>query len=221
MDRPVCPLLLEGTRFFRLADVQYEERLGRAMPGQAFVERLRNLITRIDWANVWLVPSIEPGLMARPQLLESLVSRLTSPDSNVVGVSTGLVGAGGFGKTVLAKQVCHDGRIRTRFRDAVWITIGERTTGAALAEKVNDVYFQLSRERPALSDPEQAGLRLGVLLDGRSARFWLSSMTYGRLSSWPPFFTVARTRARDWLVKHVDRGYCPPRCGRTRSRLTS
>ncbi len=75
--------------------------------------------------------------------------------------------------------------------------VGERTTGAALAEKVNDVYFQLSRERPALSDPEQAGLRLGVLLDGRSAVLLIVDDVWAA-EQLAPFLHGGQDTCTDW-----------------------
>jgi hypothetical protein len=42
-DRPVLPLLLHGDRFFRLADLQFEDVRGECMPSSAFVDRLRGM----------------------------------------------------------------------------------------------------------------------------------------------------------------------------------
>ena len=57
-----------------------------------------------------------------------------------------------------------------RFRGGiVWVTIGQDCTAGELASRVNDVVERLDGERPGLSDPEQAGLRLGQVLDEREA----------------------------------------------------
>ncbi|MBW4720528.1 TIR domain-containing protein [Saccharothrix obliqua] len=113
----------------------------------------------------WLMPRPEAGLAARPELAGRLVDRLLSADSAAVGVSTTLHGVGGFGKTTLAQQVCADPRVRRRFRRGLWVTLGQEAVGAALAEKVCALAYQLAGVRLDLSDPEQAGLRLGALLD--------------------------------------------------------
>jgi basic membrane protein A and related proteins len=42
--KPILPLLLEGDRFFRLADLQYEDVSAGTMPGPAFIARLRGLV---------------------------------------------------------------------------------------------------------------------------------------------------------------------------------
>ena len=71
-------------------------------------------------------------------------------DVATVAITTGLHGAGGFGKTTLAQMVCADRRIRKRFPGGVFsVTVGRDTRGAAaVAAKVNDVIKLLSA--PAL-----------------------------------------------------------------------
>jgi hypothetical protein len=58
------------------------------------------------------------GLVARPEQVDQVVALLTSADRRPVGITatTGLTGAGGFGKTTLAVMVRADPRIRKRFR---------------------------------------------------------------------------------------------------------
>jgi WD40 repeat protein len=164
--RPILPLLRDGEVFFRLATVQYEDIRGGLMPSSRFVQRLRELVLAPppQWGGVWAMQTPDAGLTTRSDLIEPLVARLTG-GPETVAVSTALHGAGGFGKTTLARQVCADPRVRARFHDGVWVTIGEDTLGAALAERVNDVSYQLTGARPGLADPDQAGLRLGALLD--------------------------------------------------------
>ena len=65
---------------------------------------------------VWSVPPLRGDEVARPELAEALVAAVLAPDAVAVGVTTGLVGAGGFGKTTLARMVAHDPRVRARVR---------------------------------------------------------------------------------------------------------
>ena len=66
-------------------------------------------------APVWSVPSLRGDEVARPELMEALVGAVLSPDAHTVGLTTGLVGAGGFGKTTLARMVAHDPRVRAEW----------------------------------------------------------------------------------------------------------
>jgi hypothetical protein len=101
----------------------------------------------------------------RPELAAELTLLLTEQTGGAVGVSTGLFGAGGFGKTTLACQVCWSAPVRRRFRDAVWVTLGEAPTQADLLAKIDSVAHTLTGQHVDTSDVEQAGLRLGQVLD--------------------------------------------------------
>ena len=62
------------------------------------------------------------------------MAAVLAPDAGAVGVTTGLVGAGGFGKTTLARMVAHDPRVRAGFGGGVvWVTVGEDAEGPELA----------------------------------------------------------------------------------------
>ncbi|SQE00682.1 WD-40 repeat protein [Parafrankia sp. Ea1.12] len=126
----------------------------------------------------WMVPAVR-GLVERPELTEAVLRRLLPPASapdaaapsdppvgaEVVPRPVVLAGAGGFGKTTLAAAVCGSTRIARRFGGGVlWVTLGESLAGAHLADRINDLSEALSGVRPTLSDPEQAGFRLGELL---------------------------------------------------------
>jgi WD40 repeat protein len=122
-----------------------------------------------DPAVPWLVPHAEEVALPRPELAEQLLRLLGGPSSQTVAVTIALVGAGGFGKTTLAMQVGHDEQVVRRFPGgALWLTVGRHTDGPQLATKINDLSAHLTRERPPLGDPEQAGLHLGRLLEDRA-----------------------------------------------------
>ncbi|WP_406738538.1 NB-ARC domain-containing protein [Streptomyces sp. NBC_00853] len=87
-----------------------------------------------------------------------------------VGIATGLHGAGGFGKTTLAQVVCAHRKVRRRFPGGVHvITIGRDVRGrVAIAAKVAEVTRYVTGDTmEAGTDPDQAGARLGALLDQR------------------------------------------------------
>jgi hypothetical protein len=65
------------------------------------------------------VPFMEEDLplnyTPRPKLNGELVAQLLSGDGPKVAVTAALRGAGGFGKTMLARGICHDDRVIATF----------------------------------------------------------------------------------------------------------
>ncbi|WP_433723829.1 NB-ARC domain-containing protein [Actinoplanes sp. CA-051413] len=116
---------------------------------------------------LWLAPPLTAGIVARPEITDRLLDLVCADDSDPVGI-TGVHGTGGFGKTTLAKWICHEPRTKQRFPGGLlWVTLGEQVAGAELAARVNDLVVQLTGLRPALTDPLQAGFRLGEVLDAQ------------------------------------------------------
>ncbi len=83
--------------------------------------------------------------------------------TGTAGTTTGLYGAGGFGKTTLAQMVCADRRVRRLSGRRVFlVTVGRDVRGAAAM--VNDVIKLVAGEDVTFADPQLAGRRLGSLL---------------------------------------------------------
>ena len=134
-------------------------------------------------AAVWAVAPRRPGTPPPPELKVpgwvvgrpaelTAVLRALAGRAGTVGITTGLYGAGGFGKTTLARMVCADRRVRRRFRSRVYlVTVGRDVRGpAAVAAKVNDVIKLVFDVDAAFADPQLAGARLGSLLDAGPRR---------------------------------------------------
>ena len=108
-----------------------------------------------------------PGWVDRAELAQ-VVAALTDPVSGTVVVTTGLTGAGGFGKTMLAARACQDREVLRRFRGGiVWVTVGRDTHGSALAARISEVIAAAGGDGPAFTSPEQAGQALARVLAGR------------------------------------------------------
>jgi WD40 repeat protein len=117
---------------------------------------------------VWSMPPLRGDEVARTSLSEELVAAILAPYAGTVGLTTGLVGAGGFGKTTLARIVAHDPRVRESFTGGVvWVTVGQDSTGPDLAALITSAARLFDRGVPDLTDPLSAGAELGRVLDGR------------------------------------------------------
>jgi len=137
--------------FVFLVVIMVRQGLGRAGAWAAPLAALAGVVAAI--AAVYgpvarpTAASLPPELMVpdwvvgRPAELAAAVKALVSDRAETVRITTGLYGAGGFGKTTLARIVCADRRVRRRFGGRVYlVTVGRDTRGAAaVVAKVNDV----------------------------------------------------------------------------------
>lgn len=75
------------------------------------------------------VPPLPGNLVPRKQALDALRETVLANQGRRRTIAfTALEGMGGIGKTVLAQMVCHDNRIKKRFRDGIlWQTIGRES----------------------------------------------------------------------------------------------
>jgi WD40 repeat protein len=114
----------------------------------------------------FMVEDLPGNFVARPKEFGTLISLLLNADrGEPVAMTAALRGAGGFGKTTLARALCHDERIQEAFDDGIlWVTLGENP--GALKSKVLDFVEVLSGVRPGF-DVEAASTRLAELLTGR------------------------------------------------------
>jgi len=114
-------------------------------------------------AGRWLVPRPPEGFADRAEL-GSVVRALTASGGGPVVLTTGLVGAGGFGKTTLAARACHDRAVRRRFRAGVWVTVGRDADGATLAARISEAVRQLGGDPAGFTGLEEAGRALAAAL---------------------------------------------------------
>jgi len=115
----------------------------------------------------FMVEDLPENFVERPAEFDALVSLLRNPErEEPIAMTAALRGAGGFGKTTLARGLCHDGRIQEAFDDGIlWVTLGENPGDLRL--KVLDLVEVLSGERPGFDSVEAASTRLAELLADR------------------------------------------------------
>jgi hypothetical protein len=117
----------------------------------------------------FMAEDLPADFVARPAEFEPLIRLLLGEQREQrrpVAITTALRGAGGFGKTTLAKAICHDDRIQEVFDDGVlWVTLGEKVDN--LVGKVAGLTTMLSGERSDFGDLDPAVTRLRELLADR------------------------------------------------------
>ncbi|WP_322763252.1 NB-ARC domain-containing protein, partial [Frankia sp. Cr2] len=117
------------------------------------------------------VPEKTRRWVERPELERHLVELLCTPRKPPVGLTVALRGAGGFGKTALAIQICRNPEVRAWFDDQIWwVVVGEEATGPDLAVKINNLVEVISGQRVTFTDAEQTGRHLGRLLEENGRR---------------------------------------------------
>jgi WD40 repeat protein len=129
---------------------------------------VNDLNTRCQQARApFMVEVLPADYVPRPQEFESLIEKLLDQRrEEPIAITAALRGAGGYGKTTMAKAICHDERIQQAFDDSIlWVTLGEHPGN--LVGKVEDLIYLLNKERPGFTDSHAAGVRLAELLADR------------------------------------------------------
>ena len=115
----------------------------------------------------FMVDDLPVDFVPRPRETERLLAQLLGGENEEpIGITTALRGAGGFGKTALARALCHDERIQNAFDDGIlWVTLGERP--GDLTGRVEDLIFMLTGQRPGFASLETAASAFAELLADR------------------------------------------------------
>jgi WD40 repeat protein len=193
LGQSIAHELPDGLALTKLAFqvVLVAQRHGRV--DQSFFDHLRDarrgLEARIGAiAAEWRAPASEapPGsghyrcMATRPEvfierrqlgaLVELLSDAAAHPAGQAsVGITTALRGAGGFGKTTLARALCFDARVRAAFPDGIlWVTLGAHLRADTLLGRVLGLLRTWTGEEPpAIDDVTDAGFALRERLAGQ------------------------------------------------------
>ena len=108
---------------------------------------------------------LEPWVVERPDQVGQIVAALKR-GGGTVGITTAVQGAGGFGKTTVARMVRTDRRVLRRFRGQVyWVTLGRDVGRQTLAGLVNGLIMRLAPDRAVtFTDARQASEHLAAVL---------------------------------------------------------
>jgi WD40 repeat protein len=153
----------------------------------------------------FMAENLPEDFVARPAELEALVAALLDETrEEAVAITTALEGAGGFGKTALARALCHDERVQDAFYDGIlWVTLGE-APGEATG-RVADLIEILTGARPGFDTVEAATAKLAEVLAERTMLIVVDDVWNAR--DLRPFLRGGRRCAR--LITTRDRSTVP------------
>jgi len=115
----------------------------------------------------FMAESLPEGWVDRPRQVWQILTQLIDENQEPLAATVALHGAGGYGKTMLARAVCHTEVIRQVFDDGIlWITLGENPGN--ITGRVIDLIEVLTGERPALTTADAAEKKLAELLANRN-----------------------------------------------------
>jgi hypothetical protein len=113
-----------------------------------------------------MAPEPPADFAQRPAEFDALKQKLLDPKGDAVAITAALRGAGGYGKTTLAKALAHDPDVQDAYFDGIlWVELGEKPQN--LLSIISDLVEILSGERPGLENINAAAAKLGEALDDR------------------------------------------------------
>jgi hypothetical protein len=115
----------------------------------------------------FMVSDLPGDYVKRPREFGQLRKKLLDEaHEEAVAITAALRGAGGYGKTTIARALCHDEGIQEAFDDGIlWVTLGENPGN--VVGVLGDLIYALSHEKLALDTLDAATNRLSELLADR------------------------------------------------------
>ena len=113
-----------------------------------------------------MAPEPPADYVHRPAEFDPLKARLLDPNGDAVAITAALRGAGGYGKTTLAKKLASDPDIQNAYLDGIlWVELGEKPPN--LLSVVNDLVTRLTGRPPQLETINAAAAALAEALGER------------------------------------------------------
>jgi WD40 repeat protein len=118
-----------------------------------------------------LAPAREPFVQRREyeEAVQALLAERPEGRAATDGPTTALQGAGGFGKTALAAELCYDSRVRERFPDGIlWAQMRDGMGTEDRLKEIRDLLrWWMNEEPPAFETAAKAGSYLLEQLQGK------------------------------------------------------
>ncbi len=153
----------------------------------------------------FMADDLPVDFVPRVKEFEELAGSLLGPQlEEPIAITAALKGAGGYGKTTLAKALCHDERIQDVFHHGIlWVTLGEEPNIMAGLTKL---YAGLTDERPNFIDQEDASNKLAEVLKGKDCVMVIDDVW--NAAHVTPFLRGGKRCAR--IITTRDSGTLPP-----------
>src|SRR6476659_4079155 len=164
---------------------------------------INDLQTRCRRVRVpFMTEDLPSEFVSRPAEYAQLRRHLLDPArQEPLALTTAVRGAGGYGKTVLARALCHDEEIQNAFDDGVlWVTLGEKP--GDLTGRVEDLIYFLSGQRPTFASLEAATALFVELLADRDILLVIDDVWDG--AHLRPFLQGGRRCARVITTRLMD-----------------
>jgi hypothetical protein len=118
----------------------------------------------------FMAEDLPNDFIVRPEKIDGALGHLLDAKrENPLALTAALRGAGGYGKTTIAKAICHHPAVQEAFSDGIlWVTLGENNSEADLIGKLNDLIYTLRRERSGAVGLDNVSKEFADLLAERS-----------------------------------------------------
>ncbi len=176
-----------------------------------WIKFVNDLNTRCQQTRIpFMVEELPEDFVPRPVEFDALLSLLLNRKrEEPIAITAALKGAGGYGKTTLAKALCHNEDIHNAFDEGIlWVTLGEKP--GDLIGKLEDLIYLLGKVRPGFKSVEAATTRLSELLADRDILMiiddvWNAAHLKPFLQGGPRCARLVTTRMVDTLPKSAQR----------------
>jgi WD40 repeat protein len=153
-DFDAMPGSMKAQHFFDIGKPEHAERLIAGLKGPSRQVRAPQM-----------APEPEAHFVLRTDEGDRLLALLIEGENAAVGITAALRGAGGYGKTQLARWLAHQEAIEDAFYDGIlWVELGEHPK---VHDKVEGLIYKLTVEKPGLPDAAMAAARLKEAIGDR------------------------------------------------------
>jgi WD40 repeat protein len=129
---------------------------------------VNDLNTRCQQSRIpFMAEDLPDDFVARPREMAEMINMLLDTKrEEPISATVALYGAGGYGKTMLARALCHDERIQDAFDDGiVWVALGPDPGN--LIGKIEGLIYILNQERVSFTHIDVAVARFVELISSR------------------------------------------------------